>query len=176
MRLLDAPGGGYLPAGFLELPLKVYRGDPNWIPEDPAKVVAQFGAANPWFEHGRAHAFCVPSKARAAAFRPDGLTIDGAPAAFFGYWESVGDEQANAVVMEAVRAWALQEGATAVDRAGQLLHGGRLSRCCSRTESHSRRSSASRTTRRPIPDQLEALGFELYTRYLTHVFERAVLA
>jgi hypothetical protein len=111
MKLLERPAGGDLPAGFLDLPHALYRDDPNWIPEERERVAALFGPQNPWLDEGQAHAFCIPSKARAAAFRPHELSVGGTPAAFFGYWESAGDERGDALVMDAVRDWAAGVGA-----------------------------------------------------------------
>lgn len=100
-----------LPDGFLELPAQVYGDDPNWVPEDREALAARFSERNPWFASGSARAFCIPGKARAAAFRANDLTVDGEPAAFFGYWESAGDDEANTQVMNAVREWARGAGA-----------------------------------------------------------------
>ena len=111
MTLRDAPGGGELPPGFLDLPPAVYRDDPNWIPEDPAQVAGLFSSANPWFQQGSAHAFCVEGSCRAAAFRTRDLVVDGEPAAFFGYWDTVADADAERLVYDAVREWARAAGA-----------------------------------------------------------------
>src|SRR4051812_11740010 len=102
---------GTLPPGFVELPHAIYRDDPCWIPEDPGRVEAMLGPANPWFEHGRAAAFCVPGACRASVSRIGGFAIDGVPSAFFGHWETTGDPAAEDLVMSEVHAWARDAGA-----------------------------------------------------------------
>jgi hypothetical protein len=111
MRLREAAGGEGPAAGFLDLAPAIHRDDRRWIPEDRERLAACFGAGSPWLARGRAHTFCVPGRARASVYRPAGLEIDGAPAAFFGHFESAGDRAAEALVLDAARAWARGEGA-----------------------------------------------------------------
>lgn len=105
----DLPGP--LPPGFAELPHAIYRDDPCWIPEDPRRVEAMLGPGNPWFEHGRAAAFCVPGACRASVSRTEGFAVDGAPSACFGHWETTGHGVAEDLVMNEVKAWARDAGA-----------------------------------------------------------------
>ena len=100
-----------LPGGFLELPPLVYANDPNWIPEDPRAVAGMFSDRNPWFQIGEADAFCVPGRVRAAVFCQRDLVLEGRRAAFFGYWESTGDAEAETRVMSQVEAFARKRGA-----------------------------------------------------------------
>lgn len=98
-------------ACFFEVAERVYADDPQWIPEDREKIKKAFQTDNPWFLQGEAKVFCIEEKARAAAFfRPD-LKIDAQPVAFFGYWETVGDDDADAKLMHDVEAWARSHGA-----------------------------------------------------------------
>jgi len=99
------------PAGFVELPGEVYRGDPLWIPEDPTSVEAAFSSANSWFDGGQARLFSIAGKVRAAAFFEPQQRIAGEPVAFFGYFESTGDAAAERAVMDAIEAWARARGA-----------------------------------------------------------------
>ncbi len=110
MSVVSADGTAGPCEGFVELPPRIYHGDPNWIPEDPAAVIRAFSAENRWFHGGRARTFAVPGRARAAAFRP-AAPIEGRPAAFFGYYETTGDAAAIHAVMTEVIAWARAEGA-----------------------------------------------------------------
>ncbi|MGZ3407677.1 MAG: hypothetical protein ACXVAN_14605, partial [Polyangia bacterium] len=103
--------GAELPAGFLELPHQLYRDDPRWIPEEPDAVARAFSPANRWLQTGMAQPFCLPGRARAAAFFDPRCAIDGAPAAFFGYWESVGDLEADRALFARVVEWARARGA-----------------------------------------------------------------
>ena len=105
----DLPGA--LPDGFLELPQAIYRDDPCWIPEEADRVAAMLGPGSPWFEHGRAAAFCVPGACRASVSRTEGFAIDGVPSACFGHWETTGDAAAEDLVMKEVEAWARDAGA-----------------------------------------------------------------
>jgi hypothetical protein len=107
MKLLATDDG--LPEGFLELAPEIYDGDPYWIPEDAVITAVLFGDKGPW--QGRKRAFCVPGRARAAAFRAPDFEVDGTPAAFFGYYESTGDAAAVKLVMDGVCEWAREAGA-----------------------------------------------------------------
>ncbi len=109
--LEHAPGSGPVPAAFLELPRLVYADDPMWIPEDPGSVAAAFSAGNPWFATGEANLLTVPGETRMAVFHRPDLEIGGRKAAFFGYWETLGDAAANAAVFERAAGWAVAHGA-----------------------------------------------------------------
>ncbi|MFL5884574.1 MAG: hypothetical protein ACJ77M_05850 [Thermoleophilaceae bacterium] len=172
MTVRDSAGGGELPEGFLDLPHEVYRDDPNWIPEDRDAVAMRFSASNTWFEYGEGHAFSVPRRTRAAAFRTRDLVVDGVPAAFFGYWESLGDQDADADVMDAVRAWAREHGAvrlfgpinfsTASDYRVRLWDAGGGDERPLIGEPYNPAS---------YPAQLEALGFQVRYRFYTYVLD-----
>ncbi len=107
----ESEGRDGLPPGFLELPGRVYRDDPHWIPEDPHILSAAFAAGNPYFERSRARVFCIPGKARVVAFHDPDLRIDGEPAAYAGYFESTGDQDANAEVLRRAERWLHERGA-----------------------------------------------------------------
>ena len=105
------PGGEGPADGFCGLAPLVYDDDPMWIPEDPGDTEAAFSSANPWFEGGEAHTWCLPGRARLAVFRPGGCVVDGRPAAFFGYWETRGDPGADAALFDRAAQWAEARGA-----------------------------------------------------------------
>ncbi len=96
-----------LPDGFLELPSVVYAADPGWLPEEPDLLRLLFSDLNPFFETGRAQAFCVPGAERIAVFARPGLELDGRHAAFFGYWETTGPVS----LLDRAREWACAQGA-----------------------------------------------------------------
>lgn len=102
-----------MPAAFLELPGQLYAGDPHWLGEDSQAVARQFGPDSPWF--AQADAACwlgvVPGEARLAGFY-SGQQIDGARVAFFGFWESRDDLDANRRLFRALGDWAKAQGAT----------------------------------------------------------------
>jgi hypothetical protein len=105
-------GADGVPDGFVDVPHLVYADDPFWTPEDPADVTRAFSPANPWFGAGRAaRAFVVPGRARAATFDDPGAPIAGPRATFFGYWESVGDVEAERALIAAMHEWARGRGA-----------------------------------------------------------------
>lgn len=100
-----------LPEAFLALPAQVYANDDDWLGEDREAVCAQFDAANPWFDSGRAWLGVIPEQARLAGFCRDQV-VDGERVAFFGYWEGVDDEAPHARLFTALAAWARGQGAT----------------------------------------------------------------
>jgi hypothetical protein len=172
--MFESAGGERLPAGFLELPGAIYSEDPHYIPESPDELQALFGSDNPWFGHGAARTFCIPGRVRAAAFRAHGLAVAGRAAAWFGFWESAGHQDANAAVIARVRSWATAHGAaelygpvnfsTALDYRLRLsAHDGGLP---FPGEPYNPPSYA---------DQLEALGFRLVRRYATQILHEAAV-
>ncbi len=159
-----------LPAGFLELPGRLYAGDPRWIPESPSAVRRAFSADNPWFEQGAARAWAIGGEARVAAFRDPACRVDGRPAAFFGYWESAGGG-GDAALFAEVRRWARRRGAEVLcgpvdfNTYGAyrlLLAGGE--ELPFPGEPYNPPS---------YPGRLEALGLCLYRRYLTQIVDAA---
>lgn len=100
-----------LPEAFVALPAQVYADDPHWLGEDPAALRAQFSAANPWFDQGRAWLGVVPGVARLAGFC-QGQVVDGERVAFFGFWEGVDDLAAHRRLFDGLAAWARAQGAT----------------------------------------------------------------
>jgi GNAT superfamily N-acetyltransferase len=107
----ECDGREGLPRGFLELPPLVYEGDALWIPEDARDVERAFSPANPWFTSGAARSICIPNRSRLAVFRHPAMHVAGEATAFFGYWESAGDAEADALTMRKAEAWARQRGA-----------------------------------------------------------------
>lgn len=110
MKVITRDGASGVDDAFIELPVLVYRDDPRWIPEDAGAVRLAFSHANDWFASGKAITLCVPGEARLGVFRANDCNIDGAPAAFFGYWEHRGGKANNALFREA-KAWARAQGA-----------------------------------------------------------------
>lgn len=168
MRVLMRDGRSGVDSAFAELPRQVYADDPLWIPEEEASLHSAFDVANPWFAHGRALTLCVPGEARLAVFRDDGCTIDGRPAAYFGYWEQYGTGTASARLFAEAEAWARLHGAT-------LL--------CGPVNFTTLGTYRLRTAAEPdavpfpnepynpgsYPEALRALGFGMTRGFLTHV-------
>ncbi len=157
--------------GFLALPHALYRDDPRWIPEEPDAVARAFSPANRWHVLRAARTFCAPERARAAAFFDPRCAIDGTPAAFFGYWESAGDLDADRALFARVAEWARAHGA-------ERLYGP----INFSTANGYRVLLSAEPDALPFPGepynpawygaQLEALGFALERRYLTQHIDR----
>lgn len=170
-----APGGGALPAGFLELPSAVYAADPNWIPEDPTATERAFGAGNGWFQSGEALCLSAPGQARLAVFRSPAMVIDDRAAAFFGFWETTGQPEVDAALFDRAVSWARDRGA--VDLYGPIDFS---------TYQRYRLRTAAEPGAVTFPDEpynppgypalLEGLGFERAYQYLTQIASLEELA
>ena len=167
-----------LPGDFHDIARQVYADDPCWIPEDAAATDAAFSAANPWFESGRAWIAVVPGKARAALFAPDGLMVEGVPAAFFGYYESIGDVVVEQLLMTEVESQARACGAR---RLLGPVNFGTAGRYRLRTLHDESRSWPRNSVDLPFVDEphnpvgygpsLLARGYHSFAEYLTHITE-----
>ncbi|MCC6995827.1 MAG: hypothetical protein IT370_14550 [Deltaproteobacteria bacterium] len=162
------PGGGVVD-GFLEVAPLSWGDDPSWVPEVPAEVAAAFSAQNPWFRVGRALTACVPGRARmAGCFGPQ--PVEGAQAAFFGYFEGIGDAAADRAVLDAIEAWARAQGASAlygpIDFATALRY-----RVLLEAEPGALPFHGEPWTRAGTPARLEALGLGLVRRYMSGIVD-----
>lgn len=146
---------------FLAVAETVYADDPHWIPEDPGAVAALAS---------RAPMFCVPGAARAALFPgPD------PDSALFGLFESTGDDEAEAYVMERLQAAAVQRGARRlfgpID--GSTALGNRI-------RLHRPRAAAPYVGEPYNPERyaaaLEHLGLDVVRRYVSHDMDAADIA
>ena len=100
-----------LPDGFVDLPREIYADEPRWIPENPVSLERSFTDQNPWFESGDCTTLCVPHRARLVVFLADEAVVDNKKTAFFGYWETKGDEPADQEIFAVARDWARSRGA-----------------------------------------------------------------
>ena len=99
-----------LPEAFIELPQRLYADDPHWQGEDAQALSWQFSTANPWFDSGRAWLGVLPGQARLAGFLSE-QPVEGEPAAFFGFWESLDDPAPNRRLFQGLSDWARGQGA-----------------------------------------------------------------
>jgi hypothetical protein len=163
-----------LPEGFLDLPTLVYRNDPYWIPEDPDDVRRAFSDSNPWFKQGQAKCLCIPNKVRLATFLDPQNQVDAKQIAYFGYFESVGDQQANTQIFDQAKSWAKEKGA--VELYGPINF----------TTFGAYRLLISDDPKQPpfpgepynpptYPDMLTELGFEVAEKYLSIIGERSAI-
>ncbi len=169
--IVDCPGTAGPAEGFAELPHQLYAADPRWIPEERADVMRAFSPANPWHQTGSAHTFCAPGRARAAAFFDPRCTVDGAAAAFFGYWESAGEPEADRALFARVIDWARQRGAARLYGPINFT-----------TALGYRVLLSAEADALPFPgepynpawygERLRALGFQIDRRYLTQLVDR----
>ncbi len=183
MNVLEQDGVAGVPEGFTELPGLVYANEPLWIPEDPESVAAMFSADNAYFGgddaalRKAARTFCIPGKVRCAAFHEPALRIDDECVAFFGFFESTGDAEANAAVMQRVEAWARERGARRLYGPIQF----------NTTTGYRLRLSAEPgalpflgepQNPESYPAMLEALGFTVHQKYVTQLipFQTAQMA
>ena len=54
------------PEAFHQVALKVYAGDPNWIPESHADLAQNFSQQNPYFSRAQAWLDYIAQRARAS--------------------------------------------------------------------------------------------------------------
>lgn len=101
---------------FLEFPWRLYQGDPNWIPplRQNQKGLVGF-APHPFYERNKAQAFLAyrggEVVGRVLAILNQGhIERFGEKRGFFGFFESVDDEQVSQGLFDAVRAWFADQG------------------------------------------------------------------
>lgn len=103
---------------FLELPYRLYRDDPVWVPPLRDEQRKQFEPRhNPFLEHCRWQLLLLKDGGvpvgRIAAFVDD-LAVDfwKEPIGLFGYYECTQDRTASNLLLEAARDWLKAEGCT----------------------------------------------------------------
>ncbi|WP_027707297.1 GNAT family N-acetyltransferase [Zooshikella ganghwensis] len=101
-----------LPEAFLNLPSHIYQKDSNWIPEQQAYLQQLFSTQNPFFQAGQAWLGVLPNASRLAGFYHPQQVIDGKPTAYFGFWETTEQLNANQALFEQLETWAKAQGAT----------------------------------------------------------------
>jgi hypothetical protein len=172
MNVIRKSGMTGVPDGFCELATEVYQGDDQWIPEDPQAITAAFSPENTWFQKGTSEVFLIAGKARAAAFigPQDGpeMVIDGVKAAFFGYWETTEDPEADALLMAEIESWARAQGASALYGPINFTTYGTY-RLRTSAEPDAKTFQSESYNPEGYPDVLEGLGFEACQRYLVQI-------
>ena len=172
MKVETTDGLSGVPDGFCELAQAIYQGDDQWIPEDPQAITAAFSPENAWFQKGSAELFLIKGKARAAAFiGPQGgpeMVIDGLKAAFFGYWETTEDPEADRLLMAKVEAWAKAQGASVLYGPINFTTYGTY-RLRTSAEPQAKTFQSESYNPEGYPKVLESLGFEACQRYLVQI-------
>jgi len=171
-RILEQAGPSGVPAGFVELPGQIYADEPSWIPETPESLTAAFSADNPWFDNGRARTFCIPGRARLAAFA---TTVAGQDRTwgFFGYWESVNDRSADRAIFAKAERWLREQGAPRVYGPINFSTFG-LYRLRIQTEPGAIPFPDEPFNPPSYPAALERLGYEVDSTYLTQIAPNTV--
>lgn len=99
---------------FFIIPKEIYKGDTHWHEENPQRIAWMFSDANPYFKHIQTAIWGVDTTCRIAGFYNPTLLIDGEHVAFFGYWETHNNLEANQKLFAKFESWAQQQGATKV--------------------------------------------------------------
>jgi GNAT superfamily N-acetyltransferase len=105
---------------FIDLPYRVYRNDPQWVPPLRDEQNGQFDhVRNPLLDHCEYALFLLEDSekpvGRIAAFI-DRLAVEawGEPVGLFGYYECPPDLAASRLLLETARDWLRQRGMTAM--------------------------------------------------------------
>ncbi len=101
---------------FVDLPWRLYAGDPNWVPPLKSEVHALISGAktNPWFLHGRAAFFLARREGevvgRISAQVCDLVQERRPGLGQWGLFECVDDPAVSAALIAAAEGWLLQQG------------------------------------------------------------------
>lgn len=100
---------------FLDLPERLHRGDPAWIPPFREAVRAQLGPEAPFLEHGEWAHFLAYDGTRAVARCSAMINRRYEPGlGFLGYFEAEERYEASEAVLAAAVAWLRERGVTTV--------------------------------------------------------------
>lgn len=94
-----------IPGAFLDLPERVYKDFPGWIPEIKDSVRYMFSPLNKYFSVGKVW-LGVNDDARLAGFIAPHQVIEGKLAAYFGYWEGHNNLEQHGKLFAAFEQWA----------------------------------------------------------------------
>lgn len=95
---------------FIKLPYKLYEKDPYWVPFLLSDQKALFSRKNPFFEHAEATFFIAkkedtPVGRIAAILNHRHIEFHNEKAGFFGFFDSVNDQEIASALLDSVRAW-----------------------------------------------------------------------
>lgn len=102
---------------FIDLPWKIYRDDPMWVPPLRLERRLHFSGMNPFFKHGQWQAFLAIRNGEVVgriSAQIDELhrELYGDNTGHFGLFECVDDEAVCAALITAAEQWLLDHGAT----------------------------------------------------------------
>lgn len=104
-------------AQFLDLPKRVYAGNPNWVQPFRSSVAKQFLPENPFFQYGRLQQFIALRGGEmvgriVAAVNERLIEREGQQVGLFGFFECIEDYEVAAALYEAACDWLKQQGMT----------------------------------------------------------------
>jgi hypothetical protein len=104
-------------AQFLDLPKRVYAGDPNWVQPFRSSVAKQFLPENPFFQYGRLQQFLAlrngePVGRIVAAVNERLIEREGQRVGLFGFFECIEDYAVAEALYAAACDWLKQQGMT----------------------------------------------------------------
>jgi len=107
---------------FLDLPRRLYKGDPNWVCPPDVEIEKRFDpASNDLLAHGEAIRWLLRDErgtvvGRLAAFyNPQSAATYEQPTGGCGFFECVDDKAASRVLFDAARDWLRSKGMEAMD-------------------------------------------------------------
>ncbi len=101
---------------FALLPHKLYRGDVNWIPPLTADILDQFNPKkNPYFDHSEVQPFLAVKNGKivgrvTAHTNTEYNKFHNESIGFFGFYESINDQEVTNSLMDAVEVWLKDKG------------------------------------------------------------------
>ncbi len=104
-------------AQFLDLPLRVYAKDPNWVQPFRSSVAKQFQPANPFLKYGRLQQFIALRNGQmtgrvVAAINDRLIEREGQQVGLFGFFEVMPDYAVAEALLNAACDWLRQQGMT----------------------------------------------------------------
>lgn len=100
---------------FLDVPQRVYRNDPNWVPPIRSAIASQLGADTPFLTYGTFQAFLAfdhgqPVGRIVAAVNQRLIEREGQSIGLFGYFECIDDSAIAQALFEAAEQWLREQG------------------------------------------------------------------
>ncbi|MDJ0702864.1 MAG: hypothetical protein QNJ46_06240 [Leptolyngbyaceae cyanobacterium MO_188.B28] len=104
---------------FLDVPGRVYQGDPNWVQPLRSSIAKQFAPTNPFFTYGELQAFIAMSNGEvlgriAASINRRLIEREDQQIGLFGFFECVQDFEIAQALLEAACQWLRDRGVTQV--------------------------------------------------------------
>ncbi|NES82781.1 MAG: hypothetical protein F6K10_16015, partial [Moorea sp. SIO2B7] len=97
---------------FLDLPAKVYKNDPNWVPPLRSSIAKQLGPDNPFYQYGKLQQFIAVSEVSGeplgrivAAINKRLIERENKQVGLFGYFECVKDFEVAQALLENACKW-----------------------------------------------------------------------